>query len=94
MNGAELQPDFYKSLEARTPDQVFFVPAGSNGLFFKVTGEQASPLKGEAAANAARQLIRTEALKAEASLAAYSANLEAKYEGDYADIMNKKGDGS
>jgi len=93
MNGAELQPDFYKSLEARTPDQVFFVRAGPNGVFFKVTGEQASPLKGEAAANAARQLIRTEALKAEANLAAYSANLEAKYEGDYADIMNKKGDG-
>lgn len=89
LNGAELQPDFYKSLEARTSDQVFFVRSGPNGVFFKVTGEQASPLKGEAAANVARQLMRAEALKAEASLASYSANSEAKYEGEYADIMKK-----
>ncbi|MCG2632707.1 hypothetical protein L6654_39590 [Bradyrhizobium sp. WYCCWR 13023] len=89
LNGAELQPDFYKSLEARTSDQVFFVRSGPNGVFFKVTGEQASPLKGEAAANVARQLMRAEALKAEASLASYSANAEAKYEGEYADLMKK-----
>lgn len=89
LNTEEISPDFFKAIEARKPDQVFFVRAGSNGVFFKVTGEQASPLKGDAAVNAARQLMRADAIKAEASLAAYSANLEAKYEGEYAEIMKK-----
>jgi EpsD family peptidyl-prolyl cis-trans isomerase len=89
LDSAEISPDFYNSIEARKPDQVFFVRSGSNGVFFKVTGDQAKPLSGDAAVNAARQLMRADAVKAQASLAAYTANIEAKYEGQYADIMKK-----
>ena len=71
---------------------MFFVRAGPNGVFFKVKSEEARPLEGEAAANLARQFLRADALKAEAGMAAYSANLEAKYEGEYAKIM-QQGDG-
>jgi hypothetical protein len=58
-------------------------------VFFKVKGEEPKPLGGEAAANYARQLMRAEALKGEASLASYTANLEAKFEGEYAKIMQQ-----
>jgi len=89
LNSGDIPPDFYNSIEAKKVDDVFFVRAGPNGVFFKVKGEEARPLEGEAAANLARQLMRADALKAEAGIATYSANLEAKYEGEYAKIMQK-----
>jgi len=91
LNSGDIPQDFYNSIEAKAED-VFFIRAGPNGIFFKVKGEEARPLQGEAAANLARQLLRADALKAEAGIASYSANLEAKYEGEYAQIMHQGGD--
>ena len=87
LNSADLPQDFYNAIEAKKADDVFFIRAGQNGVFFKVKGEETRPLEGEAAANVARQILRADALKAETGIAAYSANLEAKYEGEYAKIM-------
>lgn len=92
LNSGDLPPEFYGLIEAKKIDDVFFVRSGPNGVFFKVKGEERRPLEGEAAANLARQLMRADAIKAEQGLAAYSASLEAKYEGDYARIM-QPGDG-
>lgn len=92
LNSGDLPPEFYGLIEAKKADDVFFVRSGQNGVFFKVKGEEARPLEGEAAANTARQLMRADAVKAELGIAAYSANLEAKYEGEYAKIM-QPGDG-
>jgi len=92
LNSGDLPPEFYGLIEAKKVDDVFFVRTGPNGVFFKVKGEERRPLEGEAAANLARQLMRADAIKAEQGLAAYSASLEAKYEGDYARIM-QPGDG-
>jgi EpsD family peptidyl-prolyl cis-trans isomerase len=89
LSSGDIPPDFYNSIEAKKADDVFFVRSGPNGVFFKVKGEEARPLEGEAAANLARQLMRADALKAEAGIASYSANLEAKYEGEYAKIMQQ-----
>ena len=89
LNSSEIPQDFYNAIEAKKADDVFFVRSGPNGVFFKVKGEEARPLEGEAAANVARQLLRADALKAEAGIATYSANLEAKYEGNYANIMQQ-----
>jgi EpsD family peptidyl-prolyl cis-trans isomerase len=89
LNSGEIPQDFYNSIEAKKEDDVFFVRSGPNGVFFQVTGEETRPLEGEAAANLARQLLRADALKAEAGMATYSANLEAKYEGEYANIMQQ-----
>jgi EpsD family peptidyl-prolyl cis-trans isomerase len=91
VSSADLNPDFVAAIARKNPDDVFFVRAGSSGIFFKVTGEESRPLTGEAAANYARQLIRADAVKAEAGLAAYAAGLEVKYEGDYARIMPRAG---
>lgn len=87
LSSADLPPDFYSSIEAKKADDVFFVRSGPNGVFFKVKGEESRPLEGDAAINTARQLMRADALKAEVSMATYAANLEAKYEGVYANIM-------
>jgi len=92
LSSGDIPQDFYNAIEAKKADDVFFVRTGPNGVFFKVKGEEARPLEGEAAANLARQLLRADALKAEAGIATYSASLEAKYEGEYAKIM-QQGDG-
>ncbi len=87
LNSAELPNDFNAAIAANKPDDIFFIRTGPNGLFFKVLSAEARPVEGEAAANVARQIMRADAIKAEAGMAAYSANLDAKYEGDYARIM-------
>jgi EpsD family peptidyl-prolyl cis-trans isomerase len=89
LNSGDIPEDFYNLIEAKKTNNVFFTRSGLNGVFFAVKGEEAKPLAGEAAANLARQLIRTERLKAETGMASFSANAEAKYEGDYAAIMGK-----
>ncbi len=90
LNTGDIPQDFYNEIEAKKADYVLFVRSGANGVFFKVKGEEARPLAGEAAANFARQLLRADALKAEAGMAAFAANLEAKYQGEYAKIMQQK----
>jgi EpsD family peptidyl-prolyl cis-trans isomerase len=92
LSSSEIPQDFYNAIEAKKVDNVFFVRSGPNGVFFMVKGEEARPLDGEAAANVARQLLRADAFKAEAGIAAYSANIEAKYEGNYANIMQRGAD--
>jgi EpsD family peptidyl-prolyl cis-trans isomerase len=87
LNSGDFPNEFNAQIAAKKPDDVFFVRSGPNGVFFKVVSEELRPLEGEAAANAARQIMRADAIKAEAGMAAYSANQEAKYEGDYAKIM-------
>jgi EpsD family peptidyl-prolyl cis-trans isomerase len=90
LDSAEMSEDFFNGLEAKKADNVFFVRSGPNGVFFKVTGQTTRPLQGEAAAGVARRLLRADRIKAETGIASVSANLEAKYEGDYASIMKSQ----
>jgi EpsD family peptidyl-prolyl cis-trans isomerase len=92
LNSGEVPQDFLATMEAKKADDVLFIRSGPNGLFFKIKGEESRPLEGEAAADLARQLLRADALKAETGLASMTANLEAKYEGEYAKIMAGQAD--
>ena len=56
-------------------------------MFLKIRSQETRPLEGPAADALARQFIRFDMMKSEAGLASFSANMEAKYEGDYAVIM-------
>jgi EpsD family peptidyl-prolyl cis-trans isomerase len=94
LNSGEIPQDLYNAMEAKKADDVFFARSGPNGVFFKIKSEEPRPLEGEAANNLARQLLRVDALKAEAGMASVSANLETKYEGDYASIMGGQGEGT
>jgi len=89
LNSGDMPAELFKLIQGRRDDSVFFVRSGSNGVFFVIKGEEARPFTGEAAANAARQMLRSERLKAETGMASISAGLEAKYEGEYAKIMGK-----
>jgi EpsD family peptidyl-prolyl cis-trans isomerase len=89
LSSGDLPNEFNAAIAAKNHDDVFFARSGPNGRFFKVLGEEAHPLEGEAAANVARQLMRADAIKAEAGMAAFSSKLEAKYEGEYAKIMQE-----
>lgn len=94
LNSAELPDELLKLIQTQKQDNVFFARAGQNGVFFQVTSEEPHPVEGEAAMALARQLMRLDLLKTEASMAGMSANAEAKYEGDYAKIMGAQPIGS
>ncbi|MBR0685637.1 hypothetical protein JQ594_06895 [Bradyrhizobium manausense] len=89
LSSSDLPEELFGLIQKRKDDDIFFTRVGTNGLFFKVRGEEARPIEGDAAINLARQMMRADALAAELGLAAYSAKLEAKYEGDYADLMKQ-----
>jgi EpsD family peptidyl-prolyl cis-trans isomerase len=90
LSSSELAPDFFNRIKEKRPDDVFFVRAGQNGVFFKVNALESRPLQGDDALNAARQDMQMELLKSEASMSAVEANLAAKYEGNYAAIMSEQ----
>lgn len=87
LNSSEMPTELYNAMQAKKADDVFFVRSGANGVFFQVRGQEARPLAGEVAVNVARQLIRSDRLKAQIGMASVAANLEARYEGDYSKIM-------
>jgi EpsD family peptidyl-prolyl cis-trans isomerase len=90
LNSADVSPDFFNSMQAKQAEDIFFIRTGPNAVFFKVKAIESRPLEGEGAVNMARQLLRADLLKSEASMMAVAANLEAKYEGDYANIMKQE----
>src|SRR5262245_47635653 len=87
LNTSDLPNDLSRSIQARRPEDVFLVRAGQNAIFFQVKSETPAPLTGENAIAVARQLLGNEVFSTEASMARMSANSEAKYQGEYADIM-------
>ncbi len=90
INSGELSEEMFKALKAQKPDDVFFVPSGNNGVFFKVKGQEVRPLSGEDAAKLARQLLLRELMVTETNKQAVSAEADVKYEGDYARIMSSE----
>jgi EpsD family peptidyl-prolyl cis-trans isomerase len=84
----DLPADLMKAISAHQADDIFFTRSGSNGVFFKVTNQEARPLEGQDAINAARQYLRQDIAKSDLSMTSVAANLGAKYQGDYAAIMS------
>jgi EpsD family peptidyl-prolyl cis-trans isomerase len=84
----DLPPDLTKAISAHQADDIFFIRAGANGLFFKVTNQESRPLEGQEAINVARQYLRQDIAKSDLSMTSVAANLGAKYQGDYAAIMS------
>lgn len=87
LNSGELPQDVAAAMLGKSAGDLFFIRSGPNGVLFQIKSEEPRPLEGEAANELARQLMRAEALKAEAGVAGMSAKLEAKFEGEYAKIM-------
>ena len=62
LNSGDVSPDFFNVVQAKQADDIFFIRSGSNGIFFKVRGQEARPLEGEDALNLARQQLRLDLL--------------------------------
>lgn len=90
LNTAELPDEINSAIRTQGLEGVIFVQAGQNAAFLKVKGQEPRPLTGQAAEAGAKQMMRVDLLKSEASLASFTANLEATYVGDYAKIMAPK----
>jgi EpsD family peptidyl-prolyl cis-trans isomerase len=90
ISSGDLTEEFLNTLKSQKPDDVFFVPAGSTGTFFKVKGQETRPLTGDDAAKLARQQLLRELLRTETGKQALSAEADVKYEGDYARIMSEQ----
>jgi EpsD family peptidyl-prolyl cis-trans isomerase len=87
ISSSDIPEEFYNALKNQKPDDVFFVPAGTTGTFFKVKSQATQPLTGDDANRFARQQLLRELLRTETNKQAVTAEADAKYEGDYARIM-------
>ena len=94
LNSADLPESLFNQMQLKRPDDVFFLRAGPNGVFVVVKSEEIRPLSGEAADNFARQALRTDLFKSEIGMASVAANLEAKYQDEYAKLMSPQGQGT
>jgi len=87
MDTATLPPEMQKAIDARKPEDIFFVRSRTNATFFKVDSVDSKPLTGEDADQFAKRQLR-EDLARKTSVDTFNAALAtAKYEGDYARIM-------
>ena len=86
---SEFPPDLARAFDARKPNEVYFLRAGPNGIYFRILSSETRPLTGEAASDLARLALRADALKAETGVAQFSANLETKFQGDYGALMRQ-----
>ena len=87
LDSATLPPEMLKTLEARKPDDVFFIRSRASASFFKVTSVDSKPMVADAANDFAKREVRGEIGRKTGEEISQAALATAKYEGDYARIM-------
>ena len=88
LDSATIPAPMLKALEARKPDDVFFIRArGGSASYFKVTSVDPKPMPADDASEFAKREVRAEIARKSAEDASQAALANAKYEGDYARIM-------
>ena len=87
LDGAALPTEMLKPLEARKPDDIFFIRSRTNASFFKVLSADQTPLTGEQADQFAKRELANELAKKEAQDTSAAALASSKFEGDYTRIM-------
>ena len=87
IDGATLPDNVLASLKARKDEDIFFLRAGDGATFFKVAGVNPKPLTGEEAQQLARRALQQEALRTISADSEKAALAAAKFEGDFARIM-------
>ncbi len=87
LDSATIPPEMLKALDARKPDDVFFIRSRGNGSYFKVTSVDPKPLIGDEANEFAKREVRAEIARKSADGISQAALATAKYEGDYARVM-------
>lgn len=87
LDSATMPAEMLKVLDARKPDDVYFIRSRGNGTFFKVTSVDQKPLTGDQANEFAKREVRTEIATKSAQEISKTALADSKFEGDYARIM-------
>src|SRR6201994_3722738 len=87
LDSATMPAEMLKVLDARKPDDIYFIRSKGNSSFFKVTSVDQKPLTSEEANEFAKRQVRVDIGRQGAEAISKSALAEAKFEGDYARIM-------
>ena len=87
LDSATMPPEMLRALDAKKPDDVFFIRSATSASYFKVQSVDPSPLTGEDADQFAKREVRAEIGRNGAQQITTAALANAKYEGDYARVM-------
>ena len=87
LDSATMPPEMLKVLDARKPDDIYFIRSRGGASFFKVTSVDQKPLTGDQADNFARREVRVDIGRKGAEEITKAALADTKFEGDYARIM-------
>jgi EpsD family peptidyl-prolyl cis-trans isomerase len=87
LDSATMPAEMLKVLDARKPDDIYFIRSRGSASFFKVTSVDQKPLTGDEANNFARREVRVDIGRKDAEQINKAALVDSKFEGDYARIM-------
>jgi EpsD family peptidyl-prolyl cis-trans isomerase len=87
LDSATMPAEMLKVLDARKPDDIYFIRSKAGASFFKVTSVDPKPLTTDQANEFAKRQVRLDIGRQGAEAISKSALADAKFEGDYARIM-------
>ena len=88
LDSATMPAEMLKVLDARKPDDVYFIRSRGSATFFKVTSVDTKPLTGDQASEFAKREVRVDIGRKGAEAITKAALAGSKFEGDYARIMS------
>jgi EpsD family peptidyl-prolyl cis-trans isomerase len=86
-DSATMPAEMLQALDARKPDDVFFIRARGSASYFKVNAVDPKPMTAEEADEFAKREVRTEIGRKGAQQITDAALASAKFEGDYPRVM-------
>ena len=87
LDSATMPAEMLKVLDARKPDDIYFIRSRGSASFFKVTSVDQKPLTADQANEFAKREVRVDIGRKGAEEISKAALADAKFEGDYARIM-------
>ena len=87
LDSATMPAEMLKVLDARKPDDIYFIRSRGSASFFKVTSVDQKPLTGDQADGFARREVRIDIGRKDAQEISKAALADSKFEGNYAHIM-------
>ncbi len=87
LDSATMPPEMLKVLDARKPDDVYFIRSRGSASFFKVTSVDPKPMTSDQANEFAKREVRVDIGRKSAEAITKTSLADSKFEGDYARIM-------
>jgi EpsD family peptidyl-prolyl cis-trans isomerase len=87
LDSATMPAEMLKVLDARKPDDIYFIRSRGSASFFKVTSVDPKPLTSDQANEFAKRQVRVDIGRKGAEAISKAALADAKFEGDYPRIM-------